>query len=205
MQASDLSRRTGVSPRTLRAYERWGLIPDCLAYDEPRVHRVELIRALLEVGGLTPAEVRSVLGRLDSSDASLHQVLSAVQYALPAVDSCGDDENWARAGERAHTLAKSRGWLVSPDNPAWRTLLQSIVVIEWLGHDDLLDLLGDYAQALEQVAERELRLLLGQPDPDSAATRMVTGTVLGDTVIAALRRLAHEHVATCQGVPAVTG
>ncbi|MFI6524594.1 MerR family transcriptional regulator [Streptomyces uncialis] len=191
-----MSRRTGVPVLTLRTFQQSGLIPVPPPYDESYVRRVELVRALMEVGGLTHSDTRRVLGRLESPETSLHQLLGAIQYALPSAGSATDDADWAQAGERVRELAEARQWDVSPDNPAWRTLIQALVVTEWLGQGELIRPLLAYAEALEKVAEAELCLVLRQPDRETAATRMVNGTVIGDTVITALRRLVHEHVST---------
>ncbi|ANP48273.1 hypothetical protein J2Z21_003744 [Streptomyces griseochromogenes] len=199
-----MSRRTGVPLHTLRTYERRRLIPALPEHGEAQIRRVELVRALLEVGGLGELEALRILGLLDCSDTTLSRLLGAVQYSLPTAGSASDDGNWARAEERAHALARARNWRVSEHNPAWRTLIQSFVVMEWLGQEDLLRLLDAYAEALEKVAEAEVRLVVERPDPESAVTRMVTATVIGDTVIAALRRLVHEHAVSrleCSSAP----
>ncbi|GAA3651361.1 MerR family transcriptional regulator [Streptomyces chitinivorans] len=193
MQLSDLSRRTGVPVRTLRLYARVNLLPEADVYDMSHVRRVVLVRVLLDVGGLRHSEIHDILRRVDSSPGSLHDLLGAVQYALPARGSECRDREWEQARERAGALAERRGWRVGPDNPAWLTLVQALVACEWLGQRDLLEMIDTYAEALERVAEAEVRLIRARPDPESAAASMVSTTVLGDVMLSALRRLMHEH------------
>jgi DNA-binding transcriptional MerR regulator len=192
-QLSELSRRTGVPVRTLRSYLRMEFLPAVPEYDESHVRRVALIRTLLDVGGLSYAAIRQIVQLIDTSRPPLHELLGAVQYALPARGSVSHDQEWERARDRASRLAEQRGWRVNPKNPAWHTLTQVLVACEWLEQQDLLRLLESYAEALERVVAVEVQLLRDQPDAESAATSMVSGTVLGDVALSALRRLLHEH------------
>ncbi|MFA3836813.1 MerR family transcriptional regulator [Streptomyces aureus] len=206
-QLSDLSRRTGVPDRMLRFYLRMELLPaldESQEYDESHVRRVALVRTLLDVGGLSPAAIRQIVGRIDTSPP-LHELLGAVQYALPARGSVSQDQEWERAKERTTALAEQRSWQVSPDNPAWQTLTQVLVTCEWLEQRDLPRLLERYAEALERVVDIEVQLLRRQPDPESAAASMVSGTVLGDVALSALRRLIHEHFSCSAQKLAETG
>ncbi|WP_432167858.1 MerR family transcriptional regulator [Streptomyces sp. bgisy031] len=206
-QLSDLSRRTGVPDRMLRFYLRMDLLPaldESQEYDESHVRRVALVRTLLDVGGLSPSAIRQIVGRIDTSPP-LHELLGAVQYALPARGSVSQDQEWERARERTTALAEQRSWQVSPDNPAWQTLTQVLVTCEWLEQRDLPRLLETYAEALERVVDIEVQLLRRQPDPESAAASMVSGTVLGDVALSALRRLIHEHFSCSAQKLAETG
>ncbi|MFF1683814.1 MULTISPECIES: MerR family transcriptional regulator [unclassified Streptomyces] len=206
-QLSDLSRRTGVPDRMLRFYLRMNLLPaldESEEYDESHVRRVALVRTLLDVGGLSPAAIRRIVGRIDTSPP-LHELLGEVQYALPARGSMSQDREWERARERTTALAEQRSWQVSPDNPAWQTLTQVLVTCEWLEQHDLPRLLETYAEALERVVDIEVQLLRRQPDPESAAASMVSGTVLGDVALSALRRLIHEHFSCSAQKLAETG
>lgn len=160
-QLSDLSRRTGVPDRMLRFYLRMELLPaldESQEYDESHVRRVALVRTLLDVGGLSPAAIRQIVGRMDTSPP-LHELLGAVQYALPSRGSVSQDQEWERAKKRTTALAEQRSWQVSPDNPAWQTLTQVLVTCEWLEQRDLPRLLETYAEALERVVDIEVQLL----------------------------------------------
>ncbi|MEV5613804.1 MerR family transcriptional regulator [Streptomyces sp. NPDC052225] len=190
---SELSERAGIPERMLRFYVRMELLPDLPAYDESHVRRVAFVRALLDVGGLSHAAIRQLLRRVDTSEPTFGELLGAVQYALPARGSTAQDQEWERARGRAEEFAAQRQWRVGADNPAWQTLTQVLVACEWLRQHDLLDLLGAYADALERLVAVEVELLRRKGDPETAATSMVSGTVLGDIALCALRRLLHEH------------
>ena len=62
-----------------------------------------------------------------------------------------------------------------------------------LGQDDLLVSLDDYAEAAERIAV-DVNAVLRRPDIESMLEGVVVGTILGDTLLAALRRLAQEDV-----------
>ncbi|CAM5385442.1 hypothetical protein STENM223S_05012 [Streptomyces tendae] len=190
---SELSGRVGIPVRTLHFYVRMELLPNLPEYGEQHVRRVALVRTLLDVGGLSYTAIRQILSRIDTSRPSLTELLGAVQYALPACGSTARDQEWERARKRAGEFAAKRQWRVGADNPAWQTLTQVLVTCEWLRQGDLVELLGTYADALERIVTVEMELLRRKGDPETAATSMVSGTVLGDIALASLRRLLHEH------------
>lgn len=196
MQLPELSAEIRIPLRALQLYVRMGLLPALPVYDESHVRRAVLVRTLLDVGGLSYSAARRVVRQIDMSPPPISELCGTIQYALPSPGSEAEDQNWDRARERVHALARARKWRVRPENPAWHTLTQALVAVEWLGHDDLLRLLDTYADALEPVVAAEVRLLHEQPDPESAAAHMVTGTVLGDVAFSALRRLIHEHASS---------
>ena len=68
MRIAELSRRAGVPVPTVKYYLREGLLPPGRAtaptqaqYDETHEQRLRLVRALVEVAGLSLAAVRRVL------------------------------------------------------------------------------------------------------------------------------------------------
>ncbi|WP_093799208.1 MerR family transcriptional regulator [Streptomyces sp. Wb2n-11] len=197
MPLSELSRQTGVPVRALQMYLDLELFRAEPVYDERHVHRIALIRTLLDVGGVPYDAVRRILRHMDSSPPSLHEVLETVLYALPVRGTTcrekEEQEEWARARQHTARLAEARNWQVNEENPAWLTLTQVLVACEWLEQCDLLRLLDTYADALERIGEAEVALLRSRPAPDSAAAGMVTSAVLGDVALSALRRLIHEH------------
>jgi hypothetical protein len=52
-----------------------------------------------------------------------------------------------------------------------------------------------YAAAAERLAEAEVAVILARPDTESRLQGVVVGSVLGDALLGALRRLAQESVA----------
>jgi DNA-binding transcriptional MerR regulator len=202
MRVGELSRRSGVPVPTIKYYVREGLLPpgeltspNQAQYDEGHVRRLRLIRALGEVGDLSIAETRDVLASIDSPGKTLHETLGKAQYAVtPSLQREIDEESWAVASRQVEELVRRRGWQVKSESPAWQLLTQVLATFHALGQDDLAGLLDDYAEAAERLAEAEVRCVLSRPDLESILEGVVIGTVLGDAVLAALRRLAQANV-----------
>jgi hypothetical protein len=107
----------------------------------------------------------------------------------PASD--GDRE--AAEREVAQLVARHR-WQVGPDNPGWAALAQLVVTIRRLGEDDLLSLLDQYADMAARVARSELEMVAARR-AESMVEAVILGTVLGDAVLMAIRRLAQQDAA----------
>lgn len=89
MRMSKLSSITGATVPTLKFYLREHLLhagertsPNQSQYDETHVQRVRLVRALLEVGGLSVARAREVLGAVDAGTMPLSSVFGVAQRAV---------------------------------------------------------------------------------------------------------------------------
>ena len=201
MRIGELSTRTGVPVPTIKYYLREGLLPsgeltspNQAQYGAGHVRRLKLVRALLDVGKLSVAATRTVLDSVDAPDSSLHEVLGIAQQALiapvPADDGSADLEDARQLAER---LIADRGWQVEPGSPARESLARIVLTYRDLGQADLLVLLDDYAAAAERLAVAEVAAVGLRPDPDSMVEGAVLGTVLGDALITALRRLAQEN------------
>ncbi|GAB2499990.1 MerR family transcriptional regulator [Nocardiopsis aegyptia] len=213
MRISELSRVTGVPAPTIKYYVREGLLPpgertsrNQARYGEDHVRRIKLVRALVEVGGLSIATARDVLAKVDAPEHDMLTAVGKAQFAMstPPQRQDGDERDWARATERVDDLVERRGWRSVPTNPARGTLASVLVALERLGQQDKLDLLDVYAEAAERVVAAEIEVLLRRPDVDSMAEGLVVWTALGDVVLSALRRIAQENAATPRlaGVPA---
>ncbi len=61
-----------------------------------------------------------------------------------------------------------------------------------LGQDRFVDQLDDYARTAERLAETDLRPFASMTGRDEVAEAALVGTVLGDALISALRRMAQE-------------
>jgi DNA-binding transcriptional MerR regulator len=194
MWIAELSRRTGVPVATIKYYLREGLLPPGEAvgatrsrYDETHMRRLRLIRALVEVGGLSLSRVRDVLAEVDEESRQVHEVLGAAHCALvpepPAVST--------ESKERVDQLIKDRGWLVYEGSPDRALLAGALDALVGVGHrlDD--EMLQAYAQAAQQVADTDVAHL---PVGDRSRTveAVVVGTALGGPVLLTLRRLAQE-------------
>lgn len=202
MRVGELSRRSGVSVASIKYYLREGLLPpgertgpNQAAYDDGHVRRLRMVRALIDVGGLSVAATRGVLAAVDDPEVPLHEALGRAQATTTPRHAEDDPDDEARAGaERAlSALVARRGWGVSPHNPAWSTAVGVLATYTRLGDDDLAGQLGLYAEAMEDVARREVAAVVDRGDRARTVEGAVVGTVLGDTLLAALRRLAQEH------------
>ena len=80
-----------------------------------------------------------------------------------------------------------------PDSPARQLLVGVLAALRDLGQDDLVSLADAYAAPAEQIAAADLAAILGRQGRDSQLEGVVIGTVLGDALLAALRRLAEEN------------
>ena len=117
MRISGLSAATGVPVATIKYYLREELLPPGEAssatqatYGAEHVARLRLIRALVEVAGLSIAAVRDVLGALGADD--FFEALGRTQEQLPP--RVRDDVDTEPALEAVHAL----GWHTAPDSAA---------------------------------------------------------------------------------------
>jgi len=201
MRVAELSRRSGVPLPTIKFYLREGLLPpgertspNQAAYGEHHLHRLLLIRALIDLAQVPVAQVRAVLAALDSDDSLHSKIGAAHRAATPARRLTATDADRAAAAEEVRALIDRRGWRVGPDAPAITTLVDTIAAMRSLGHDRQLDYLDAYAEAVERIAELEVGRVTEGRDTDQIAEKVVIGTILGETLIAAMRLLAQESV-----------
>ncbi len=195
MRIADLSRESGAPVPTIKYYVREGLLPpgeltspNQAQYGDGHLRRLKLIRALTEVGGLSIATIRGLLAAASSPDRSLHDALGKAQYATTASPGAHD-----AATRQADELIARRGWQVKPDSPARQLLAAALAKLRDLGDDDLLSLADAYAGPAEQIAAADLQAILDRPTLDARLEGVIIGGVLGDTLLAALRRLAQEN------------
>lgn len=199
MRVSELSRTSGVPVATIKYYLREGLLhrgettsPNQARYDGSHLRRLRLIRSLIEVGGLPIATVRDVLAAVDDRDTPVHDMLGKAVYAITDDTDDEPDAHHERAVAEVEALLARTGWQVSPDAPARRTAASVLGRMHRLGHGHFAANLDDYARAAERIAETDLAPLTGMTGRDDRAEAALVGTVLGDALIAALRRMAQE-------------
>ncbi len=200
MRVGELSRKTGVSVPTIKYYVREGLLPpgeltspNQASYGEAHERRLRLIRALLDVGGMKVAEIADVLAALDDPERPLHKVLGAAADRLGGRDVEHDDAESAAARTVVADLISRRGWRTHESNPAAADLSEVLAAMDRLGHGAFVDVLDDYADAAEQVAHADLRYVDRRVAVEDMVEAVVVGTVLGEALFSALRRLAHVN------------
>lgn len=201
MRIAELSQRSGVTVPTIKYYLREGLLPpgqptgrNQAAYGEQHLQRLLLIRALRDVGGLSVAAAREVLQVLDEPGHTGHTLMGRAHRAVlrrERPDATGPD--WAQARADAAEQVRQLGWYVDPDTPTLDRLADVILAMRRVGCADLLDRIPDYARAALPVAEQEVAGAAAAEDPATMMAAVVTGTVLGEALLSAVRLLAHEH------------
>ncbi|MFJ5710576.1 MULTISPECIES: MerR family transcriptional regulator [unclassified Streptomyces] len=199
MRIGELSRRTGVSVPTIKFYVREGLLPagrltspNQAAYEETHVRRLRLIRALIDVGGLSVAAVREVIEAVDDPGRPVHDLLgeAAVRMVPRYGGQPAEDEGLDEAREQVAALIRERGWRVFPGSPAAEALAVALAALGSVGHERFGEVLGAYADAAERVAEADLAYVAHHVAREELVESVAVGTVLGDALFAALRRLA---------------
>lgn len=199
MRMAELSERSGVPAPTIRYYLREGLLapgrltsPNQAAYDDSHVRRLRLVRALLEVGGLSVEAAKGVIAAMQAKSGNEFGVLGQVHYGLSAGRSPALADLPPAAVERVDDLIARQGWRVHEHNPARASLASALATLHQIGRDELLAALDSYAAAADTLARREADELLALDGDDARAEAVIAATVLGDAVLSALRRLAQE-------------
>ncbi|MEU4267504.1 MerR family transcriptional regulator [Streptomyces sp. NPDC026092] len=198
MRIGELSRRTGVPVPTIKYYVREGLLPageltspNQASYGDSHERRLRLIRALLEVGGLSVAAIREVLEAIEDRDRPVHKMLgAAADRVVPRTrEEVGEEIVEARAA--VAELIGRRGWRTHEGSAAAEALAVALATLTEVGHGGFAEVLDAYAGAAEQVAGADLEYVARNVERDELVESVVVGTVLGDAIFAALRRMAH--------------
>ncbi len=199
MRIKELSSRSGVSVPTIKYYLREGLLPagelvskNQANYGDAHLRRLRLIRALVDIGGLTIAAVRDVLAAADAPDETVRKILYTAQESISGEPDLPRDEAWTEAERTVAELVERRGWQVKPESRAWQTVVAVLTSARQLEHGVWTHKLDVYADACERIASADLDYVAGIADVDAMLEGVVVGTVLGDTLVTALRRLAHQ-------------
>lgn len=115
MKIGELANRTGVSTRTIRYYERIGLIPSpgrasngYRRYGPPSLDRIGFIKDA-QAAGLSLAEIGMILDMKDAGESTCGHVVSLLEEHVEAVDRQMEELRRTRARlrgmvERARTL-----------------------------------------------------------------------------------------------------
>ncbi|MCP3098019.1 MerR family transcriptional regulator [Myxococcus sp. K15C18031901] len=197
MRISELVERTGVPLATLKYYLREGLLPSGeatsatrAAYGETHVRRVAVIRALTETVGLSVQKTRDVLQLIDHPEEDLVGMLGKAIEALPP--NVTPD---ARADyPRARAVLEKLGQVYEPRFAAVAQLEHALAAAEAAGiplDDERLAVYGPHIRA---IAEFDVRNV--PREPAAAVEYAVLGTAVHEPVLVALRRLAHQDLAS---------
>jgi DNA-binding transcriptional MerR regulator len=201
LRVGELSRRSGVAIPTIKYYLREGLLAPGAAtaanqadYGDEHLRRLLLVRALIDVGGVSVAGAREVVAALTAYADDPLELLGVAQSSVaPRHRPDRGTAEWQAAKERVTALIAERGWLVHPESPEIDLVADALAAGGSLGVSELFDNLGQYADSAASLAAAEVGTVLARPDPASRMELVVLGTVLGEALFSALRMLAHQH------------
>ncbi|MFE9255849.1 MerR family transcriptional regulator [Streptomyces sp. NPDC006879] len=197
LRIGELSRTTGVPVPTIKFYVREGLLPageltspNQARYGDAHLRRLRLIRALLEVGGLSLGSIRKVLEVVEDTGRPVHEMLGTTARTLDHLYPDAVEDPHGEARRMVADLIERRGWHISPEHPAAVETAAAVASFTAVGHEDYLESLDDFAAASERIAEADLGYVARRVEREDLVERVVVGTVLGDALLAALRRMA---------------
>ena len=203
MRMAELSQRSGMPVATIKYYIREGLLPagqrtatNQALYGQEHLARIELIRALRDVAGLSVATIGEVLDAVERpSDHSAPDHLAVAFYALgkPLEVPEGEEEDYRRAADCVDAVIAAQGWTTEHESVARADLIRALVAIDRHFPGGVsMDVLARYAGLAQRFADFEIPDSWDPAGAPTAALRYaVLGTVLFEPVILALRRLAH--------------
>lgn len=200
MLISQIVQLSDTPAATIKYYVRAGLLPagtrhgeNRTSYDESHVHRLRLIRAMLEVGKLSVGSAADVLAALDDTSKPMGQTFEVAQNALARNTVADVSEPSPDSIDRADGVIERAGWLNCGDNIGRRILAQTIDGFAKAGHPMTDKYLDRYAAAADLVAGADLDAVGAIADPAERTELMVVGTVLGDALSLGLRRIAQAN------------
>jgi DNA-binding transcriptional MerR regulator len=198
VRIGELSRRTGVAVPTIKYYLRDGLLPpgeltsrNQAQYGEDHVQRLRLVRALIEVGGLSVASVRTVLEAAADPDRNQHSVFGKAMQAI-AHTAPVDPVLLPAADEEVAALVERMGWRVRPDGPAWGPLASVLATFRQLGYLSMLERIDGYARAAQLIADIDMEITEARGTVIERLEEVIVTNVVGDVALTALRRMAQE-------------
>ena len=197
MRMSELVERSGIRLATIKYYLREGLLMPGEStgatqadYDDRHLRRLALIRALTEVVGLSVQKAREVIALIDDPDPDLFETLGKAVAALPPyLDETANDFPRARAAlERI-------GQGYDPRYAAVGQFERALAAAEAVGIPMSDERLVGYAKHVMGIAEIDIASVPTETSA-SAVEYSVLGTAIYEPVIAAMRRLAHQDLAS---------
>ncbi|MET9031063.1 MerR family transcriptional regulator [Nocardia sp. NPDC004168] len=200
MRIGELSRAGGVPPTTIKYYVREGLLPPGVRtyrnqteYTDAHVGRLRLIRVLVDVGNVSIEAAKELLMVLGDGRPAW-DALVRVHQALGVRRSLVGGPQRAAAIADVAALLDRRGWRIEKNSAGRSILMDVCAVLRVLGHCNVVAAMDDYACAEEAIAATDIALVRAVPGLDRMTETAIVGTILGETMISALRRLAQEHL-----------
>lgn len=206
MRISELVSRADVPLATVKFYIREGMLPPGRVtsarradYDESHLQRLRLIRSLTVVAGLPLNRAKRILEIIDHPEGSLYHMLGQAIEALAG--SAASDAATPGEGEAASPRARAAltdlgpAYARSEDRmAAFAQLDAALAAAEESGVTIDRAQLRLYGEHMAAIARAEVDAL-PRENPRASIQYAVLGTALGEPVLAALRRLAHQNLA----------
>jgi DNA-binding transcriptional MerR regulator len=200
MRISQLSQAADLPVGTVKFYLRTGLLHAGRAtsatqaiYDQSHLDRLRLVRALLETGKLSHAEIQRVLAALaapqaapDAEPLDTVEMLSLATAGPTEIDAERPDLSSAR------TLVEELGWSIDNSSPHLDALAHALNALSSIGVEPTADRMRVYAEAASHVARNDVATVT-EAEPEIRALVAAAGTTLYDAFFTALRRLAIEN------------
>lgn len=202
MRLSELSDRSDVPVATIKYYLREGLLPPGIRhtasrsdYGDAHLRRLRLVRALIQVGGMSVARTKEVLATADDDSLDQHERFGAALQALAGEHGApADPTPDSRARSTVDELLAEVGWGKCQDSTQYWLLVGAVTSLERLGYPCDVAHLRPYAAAAAPLARSDLKVIEEYPPGDEQLEAVVALTVLNEPVLLALRRIAHAHV-----------
>lgn len=196
MTLSELAEAANLPVATVKYYLREGLLPPGTPvtrtradYGAGHLDRLRLVRALVDAAGLSIADARRIVAVVDDPPQRRSELLGIAHGALPSRHR--DHE----VSDEARRFVAGLGWTIDPDTPALHDLTGALEAARTAGIPVGTDQLTAMADGCATIAEADVDLALTSGDASDAVRVATAGTVLTDPIVAAMRRLAHQHVA----------
>ena len=199
MRISELSAVTGLSVPTVKFYIREGMLQrghvtsaTSAEYGEEHVKRIRLIVALADTAQLPLARVKQIIDVLDSEEGTdPRQATATAVAALPPYTREAEDYPYARE------VLERLGFDYDPEYAATRQLDSAIRALIDAGLEWSPEHADRYAAPLLQIARDELRSM-PLNDLERRVEYAVLGTIMPESIMLAMRRLAHRHVVSTE-------
>jgi DNA-binding transcriptional MerR regulator len=199
MLISELARLADVTIPTVKYYLRQELLAPGVPitatqaeYQQAHVDRLRLIRALVDVSGLSLTAVRQLLAAIDQPKGPrgsdpVARAMVAAQEALPPAAPAS-----RRRPARALAAVSALGWQVDPASLALRQLEVALIALDQAGLSPSVSTLLAYAEAASLAAQADAASIPTGP-VKAVARQVVLSTVLNEALLIALRRLAQQN------------
>jgi DNA-binding transcriptional MerR regulator len=201
MRISDLSKHSGIPVPTIKFYLRERLLQpgtptarNQAEYGEQHLERLRLIRIFTDIGGANLASVRAVLDAIADPHLPLHDLCRVVHRALythqPFAPNAGE---LSEARQCIDEYIDKLDWHVDADAPGREALAAIMAALRRFGWDCDASIFAPYAEAADHLAAHELDFISPEASRSTAAATVVIGTVLFESALITMRRLAQEH------------